>query len=121
MNLKTFVANATILVAALLICGCVGSGGDYDDAVNDLAGASDAEVNACSEIAQVAEYAMRNRQRGVLLATQIEAARESGSNATQSAAMEAAVRNVYSLPMGTSPSDAWGITQTACLHAMNGG
>ncbi|ODV27286.1 MAG: hypothetical protein ABT19_02160 [Rhodanobacter sp. SCN 68-63] len=92
------------VIASLVLSACGGSGApDYESQ------ASDATVNACGELSDVAKFAMKNRQNGVPLATQVEAA--------QSPAQVAVVQNVYQLPIGTSPSDAWGITQTACLKA----
>lgn len=92
------------VIAMLAISGYARSGTpDYQSK------ASDTTVNNCGELSDVAKFAMRNRQNGVPLETQVEAA--------QSAAQIAVIRNVYQLPISTSPSDAWGITQNACLKA----
>ena len=92
------------LVATLAISACGGS-----ETPDYISSASDATVNNCAELSGVAKFAMQNRQNGVSLETQVEAA--------QSAAEVAVVQNVYRLSISTSPSDAWGITQTACLKA----
>lgn len=102
------------LVAMLLLSACGSSGGDDSDYITS---ASDATVNGCAELAGVAKFAMKNRQNGVSLDAQMAAAGQSAVGANQAAAEMAVVRNVYRLPISTSPSDAWGITQTACLKA----
>lgn len=104
MRAKIF---AVIAIAAATF-GLSACGGDSQD--DYVAAASDARVNNCAELSDVAKFAMKNRQNGVPLSTQIEAA--------QSAAQVAVVQNVYQLPISTSPSNAWGITQTACLKAL---
>lgn len=92
------------VIATLALSACGGSGTpDYESS------ASDTTVNNCGELSDVAKFAMQNRQNGVSLDTQVGAA--------QSAAQVAVVHSVYRLPISTSPSDAWGITQTACLKA----
>lgn len=93
-----------LILLALILCGCSDGSSDY------ISNASDAKMNACGELSDVAKFAMRNRQNGVSMDIQMRAA--------QSAAQKAVVRNVYQLPIGTSPSTAWGITQTACLKAL---
>ena len=98
------------LVATLSLSACGGSETpDYESK------ASDTTVNNCGELSDVAKFAMQNRQNGVPLATQLQATDASAQNSELAALEKAVVNNVYSLPISTSPSDAWGITQTACL------
>ena len=100
------------VIATLALSACGGSGTpDYES------NASDATVNNCAELSDIAQFAMKNRQNGVPLATQLQATDDSAHNSELAAVEEAVVHSVYSLPIGTSPSDAWGITQTACLKA----
>jgi hypothetical protein len=86
------------------LSACSGAQDDY------VAAASDAQVNDCAELAGIAKIAMQSRQNGIPLDIEIRA--------TQSPAEEAVVRNAYQLPVSTSPSNVWGITQTACLKAL---
>lgn len=95
-----------LTVITLVLGACGGGESGSSDYVNK---ASDSVVNGCAELAGVAKFAMKNRQDGVSMDNQVMAA--------QSVAEIAVVRNVYRLPISTSPSDAWGITQTACLKA----